>query len=915
MRINFDKNFIFKLNDVFLDNYFFTRFFLFLLAFLFINDCNAQNVFLSKQIFNYTGTDQVLTIPACVYQIKLKTWGAGGGGSSYQSQNGGGGGGGYTEGFLVVNPGDVFSVMVGEGGACDGTVDNFSYGFGGAFSSQNYGGFGGGLSGIFTGSAAITQADQIRALLISGGGGGAERDAPSTYCTSGGQGGDINFGGGMPSLQGEGGGPNIGGGGGGGYNGGIKTLRLSGNGIYYAGEGGTNFIHSSVTAGVSLASTDFGNWNTFPATYKDPPNIADIDYTPWVNSSNPGIGTGSMYTYFRAGNGRVVVEFYGLALVPLVNITAIPTSICSGEDVVFSATPTNNGANPAYQWQLNGVNILGATGTAYSANTLNNGDIIGVVLVSDCAVSAVATDTLVVHPNPISNFNTIPVCNGVATVFSDGSNTASGSLSSWEWDFGDISPFSNSPGPSHLYSNGGNYNATLIVKNNFGCADTITKPVQVFYKPTAAFAFNDACLNQIVNFTDSSIVASGTISDWLWNYADGSLFGTSQNSSHTYTNAGSYLVSLIATSNNGCKDTIVKTTVVHPLPFAQFLVTNVCEGSSSVFIDESTISTPDALQFWTWNFGDGSPAGATQNPSHVYQTPGNHVVQLITISDFGCLDSISKTLIVNPSPIVKFSASDTTGCSPLCITFSDLSASSIITIDQWVWNVGDGSSSGNSQNFDHCYINTSVDSIARFTISLTVTTDSGCIATGSKNNYINVYPNPIAEFSVNPSATSITDPIISVSNISSGASFWDWNFGGGVISSMQNPVSQIYQDTGTYRIALIVSTQYSCRDTAYKTITIEPDFIFYIPNAFTPDGDGTNDTFIGKGIFIKEFEMMIFDRWGNLIYFTDTIDLPWDGKANHGSEIAQEDVYVYSIKVFDFKNLKHKYIGTVTLVR
>ena len=104
-------------------------------------------------------------------------------------------------------------------------------------------------------------------------------------------------------------------------------------------------------------------------------------------------------------------------------------------------------------------------------------------------------------------------------------------------------------------------------------------------------------------------------------------------------------------------------------------------------------------------------------------------------------------------------------------------------------------------------------------------------------------------------------------------------------------------------------------DTAYETVIIEPDFLFFIPNAFTPDGDGINDSFSGKGIFIRKYEMMIFDRWGNTIFFSDNIDKVWDGTSNHGTEIAQRDVYIYSFKITDYNQRKHSYKGIVTLVR
>ncbi len=114
---------------------------------------------------------------------------------------------------------------------------------------------------------------------------------------------------------------------------------------------------------------------------------------------------------------------------------------------------------------------------------------------------------------------------------------------------------------------------------------------------------------------------------------------------------------------------------------------------------------------------------------------------------------------------------------------------------------------------------------------------------------------------------------------------------------------------------MITSTTYGCVDSAFQTIIIEPDFVFNIPNAFTPDGDEINDSFCGKGIFINEFEMTIFDRWGNLIYKTKDITKPWDGKTNQGAVLSQADVYVYVINLTDFKNKKHSYKGIVTLAR
>ncbi len=107
-----------------------------------------------------------------------------------------------------------------------------------------------------------------------------------------------------------------------------------------------------------------------------------------------------------------------------------------------------------------------------------------------------------------------------------------------------------------------------------------------------------------------------------------------------------------------------------------------------------------------------------------------------------------------------------------------------------------------------------------------------------------------------------------------------------------------------------------CSDNTCLTVFV--DIVcggLFVPNAFSPNNDGINDTFFPKGIFISKYEMMIFDRWGNLIFFSDELNKSWDGIANYGSEIAQPDVYVYAIKGTDINRKKHNYKGVVTLVR
>lgn len=453
-------------------------------------------------------------------------------------------------------------------------------------------------------------------------------------------------------------------------------------------------------------------------------------------------------------------------------------------------------------------------------------------------------------------------------------------------------------------------------------AQTGSETIIVNPLPVAGFGFTNRCLYQPVAFIDSSTVSSGSNVSFLWNFGDNSPLDTTQNPVYTYANAGTYPVSLVTTTNNGCKDTATKSTVVHPNPNTQFSTANVCDGTPVGFNDLSNIPSTDTLQSWRWNFGDNSPFNINQSVSggHLYGSPGSYTVQLMVVSTFGCSDSITKVVVVNPNPDLAFSTNDTAGCELWCVNFTDLSSISSGSNATWLWNFGDGNSSGEPS---HCYTNDSVYAPLYFTIDLTVASDSGCVSYLSKPNYIAVYPNPVASFITQPEIETIMNPVISFLDSSTGTDIWTWDFGDGSLpfsigldsSPVITPSPYTYQDTGSYTIMLITSTQYSCVDTTYQKVFIGPDVSFYIPNAFSPNNDGINDTFFPKGIFISQFEMTIFDRWGNSIFFSDDFYKSWDGKANYGTEIAQPDVYIYVIKGTDIYRKKHNYRGIVTLVK
>ena len=676
---------------------------------------------------------------------------------------------------------------------------------------------------------------------------------------------------------------------------------------------------TSVCAGenVSLPTTTYlgsapytYSWTSVPTGFTA--TSANPTVTPTVTTTYNVIAT-DRYGCLSQSNVTITVNNPSTAITP-----NGPTSFCSGGSVDLTA-----GAASSYSWSN------GATTQTITVNA--NGNFTVVSTDGNGCTATSAPTAVSLYDNPVAAFNNTAVCFQNANQFTDASSIGNGNISLRNWNFGDGS-FSSQQSPAHTYATCGVFNVKLVVTSDNGCKDSISKITRVYCLPVADFSFTDVCLNQVMDFIDLSLVPDDTVNSstpddsvtaWTWYFGDGSALSTAQNVSHTYSNAGLFPASLISTSSNGCMDTIIKSVKVHPLPDAKFSTDNVCDGSTVPFTDLSTIAVPGLILYRAWDFGDGSPFSSVPTTSHQYSAAGPYTAGLLVVSDFGCMDSITKTVIIHPNPVVNFAADDTTGCAPLCISFQNLSVVSSGNIAQYTWDVGDGSPAVNSQNFDHCYANLSVNSSAYFNVALTVTSDSGCVTTGIKNNYITVYPNPVADFSVEPPNTTLINPVISFKDASAGVDTWIWDFGDGSTTvttglgypSIPNPTSYTYADTGTYLATLITTTQYGCIDSAYKTILIEPDFVFYIPEAFSPNGDSKNDFFAGKGLFIKEYEMTIYDRWGNLVYKTTDVNQPWDGKASKGSQVAQSDVYIYSFTITDIRMEMHLFKGIVTLVR
>jgi gliding motility-associated-like protein len=344
-----------------------------------------------------------------------------------------------------------------------------------------------------------------------------------------------------------------------------------------------------------------------------------------------------------------------------------------------------------------------------------------------------------------------------------------------------------------------------------------------------------------------------------------------------------------------------------------------CEGTSNLQLN-GTIGGSANSAIWSGGTGSFTANNMVLNPA--YNPSANDYLSspltltLTAIANAPCQNVTSTVQIVfYKKPTINYIVNFPAGCPEHCVTFTDQSiASPPDFIQAWDWSFGDGGTS-NAQNPSHCYTQSGL-----YSVTLTATTNHQCSSTLTIPDMVEVYPVPVASFFATPPVGNINDPNITFQNTSQGAVSYIWGFGDQFnpnenSSTAINP-THAYTNSGDYVVTLIATSDHGCEDRTSITVRIDPEFTFYIPNCFTPDGsDGVNDIFTGMGIGIEKYEMWIFDRWGEKIYYTDDIHKGWNGKKLGHDNVVQQDVYIWKVKLTDVFNKKHDYIGHVTLLK
>jgi gliding motility-associated-like protein len=488
-------------------------------------------------------------------------------------------------------------------------------------------------------------------------------------------------------------------------------------------------------------------------------------------------------------------------------------------------------------------------------------------------------------------------------IFMKDNSTSVGAVISTSWDFGDGSPVVYTTNASHAYATAGLFVIKHTVIGIGGCENRVTDTIFISAAPEADYTSANTCIDQESNFTDKS---KGTPVSWNWDFND---TGTSnvQNPKHTFLKAGAYNVKLSVQTALGCTDTVTKRIIVYSDPKASFTANVSCWGDSTNFINTS--NPMDGMIIKTfWDFDDGTTS-TIFNPNHVLLTKKDSFnVKLVIVTSHGCIDTIRQVVRTFPIPEFKFTAAANSGCNPFTTSFHDTSTVKGGTIVNWLWNFGDKSLTYKN-NPSHTYTLE-----GKFFVSLTITTSYGCRMTDTLKYPIMVYPKPIAGFTALPDQASMYEPIIKFIDESQDATLWDWDLGDHT-TSVDQFLTHTYADTGIYVVTQVAINKYGCRDTIQHNVRINGEPTIFIPNAFTPDGNGINDIFIPKMFGVREFNMSIYDRFGNLIFTSVDSEVGWNGKVNGAGETVKDDVYIYKIYVRDLLNNPHTYKGIITVLK
>lgn len=458
---------------------------------------------------------------------------------------------------------------------------------------------------------------------------------------------------------------------------------------------------------------------------------------------------------------------------------------------------------------------------------------------------------------------------------------------------------------------------TVVIHDTTGCSDsttiTITQPLPV----TLATSANDTiCINGSFVF---STAASGGTGPYNYVWSNPSGYSSTSASNTVLPTVNDYYV-VNATDSRGCvadDDTVY----VYLYPG----LTAATSGNVQICMESSTLLTAGATggmgapYTFTW-YQTGNPSPISTSSSVTVSPLNNNTEYCVVVSDACTTPDDNACLIVSffPEPYPSVSLDTARGCAPVTVNFTNNTNPALV--QSVVWDFGDGSTATDPLATTHTYLLPNVDC---YDVSIQITSGDGCVHDTTLVDAVCALGFPTASFSYHPQPIDVLNTEVTFDNYSSPdvvANQWYFydslnNLLGS--SNLPNPIFE-YPDNGPgeYPVWLVVTNNNGCVDSVELSVIVMDIFTMYIPNAFTPDGNGVNEEFMPRGsnFDIDEYEFTIFDRWGTVIFKTTDMLKGWDGTQN-GLK-CKSDVYVWKIKVKNALNQERtERIGHVTLLR
>lgn len=610
-----------------------------------------------------------------------------------------------------------------------------------------------------------------------------------------------------------------------------------------------------------------------------------------LNNFNPttaGAGTHNIIYTYTDGNGCTNRDTNTLTVnaLPTVTLPAFATTC------VTTAPFALSGGTPA-GGTYSGPGVSGGTFDPATAGVGTHNIVYTYTDANSCTNSA--TNTLQVINGPTVTLNTLPpVCADAAAFALSGGSPAGGTFSGTGVAAGSFDPAVSGPGTFTI-----TYSYT---DPTAGCVATATQPQVVNPLPALTHStLNDVCVTSPSFVLTGGSPAGGTYSGpgVAPNIFDPSAAGVGTHTlTYTYTD-----------TSTQCTNTMTTDIVVAPgIPVTiDPAVTYICEGAS-------TTLTAGGASNYTWTPSTGLTS--TTGPVVIATPPSTLTYTVTGTNPDGCAGMAMATVNLFPPVNITFLPVPANGCKPLNVDFIFVPDAQIED-SSWSWNFGDILSEENTStelNPSHLYIEE-----GNYTVTLNATTINGCAVTATMP--VNVYNKPIADFYWLPEVGNMSNPLITFVDASVGANYWYWNFGdpgsfNNNESNLQGP-THVYSDSGVYEVQLIVEANHGCSDTIVKYVTIYPETLIYVPNAFTPDHNGLNDTWAPSviGVLDQGYSLEIWDRWGKRIWWSGDILGRWDGRVSGSDKVVPSGTYAWVLRYEDPTGKEYKMMGIVNVIR